>query len=71
MSDVNESRLDEMASKIAILEEEVADLKKKVRVARRQSRKATGAGGKGGKGGGGGGGGGGKRKKEKEAASED
>ena len=46
VSDIYESRLDEMASKIAILEEEVAGLKKKIRGARRKAQKAAGAGGK-------------------------
>ncbi|MFC3694233.1 hypothetical protein [Chenggangzhangella methanolivorans] len=44
MSELIESRLDEMASKIAILEEEIVGLKKRVKIARRQARKATGAG---------------------------
>lgn len=42
MSDLIESRVDEMAAKIAVLEEEIAAIKKKLRGARRKSRKAAG-----------------------------
>lgn len=42
MSPVIESRLDEMAAKIAFLEEEIAKLTKRVRKARAEARKAAG-----------------------------
>jgi len=43
VSDLIESRIDEMAAKIAVLEEEIATMKKKVRGVRKTARKAVGA----------------------------
>ena len=37
MSDLIESRIDEMAAKIAVLEEEIASIKKKMRGARKET----------------------------------
>lgn len=41
VTDLIESRLDEMAAKIAALEEEMATVKKHARVTRKQVRKVT------------------------------